>query len=109
MYGHSLSVRKVLQYSSEVEDVEADEVEKKLKLYDRLGDLCCSLRAYTAAVKFYGQQVRLCYSHRKVYMCGLTTLSLSLSLSVPFFLHGSLIWPQLKAESQQNSHQSTSL
>ena len=87
MYGHSLSVRKVLQYSSEVEDVEADEVEKKLKLYDRLGDLCCSLRAYTAAVKFYGQQVRLCYSHCKVYMCGLTTLSLSLSLSLSMYMY----------------------
>ena len=51
-------VRKVLQYSSEVEDMtDPDETEIKLKLYEKLGDLCCSLKAYPAAISFYGQQV----------------------------------------------------
>ena len=51
-------VRKVLQYSSEVENLtEPDEMERKLWLYEKLGDLCCFLKAYSAAVGFYGQQV----------------------------------------------------
>lgn len=37
--------------------MEVEAVETKLKLYDKLGDLCCSLKAYLAAIKFYGQQV----------------------------------------------------
>ena len=34
-----------------------EDVGERLRLYDKLGDLCCSLAAYTAAVKFYGEQV----------------------------------------------------
>ena len=60
-------VRKVFQYSSEVEDMtDPDETEMKLKLYEKLGDLCCSLKAYPAAISFYGQQVHV-YSMR--YHC----------------------------------------
>ncbi len=30
---------------------------EKAGQYDRLGDLCCALKAYPAAAKFYGKQV----------------------------------------------------
>jgi orotidine-5'-phosphate decarboxylase len=64
-------VRKVLQCSSEVEDMlDPDETEMKLKLYEKLGDLCCSLKAYPAAIGFYGQQVlwQFCYTRCVIIM-----------------------------------------
>ena len=48
-------MRKVLHYSGEVGQVEG--VREKLTLYDRLGDLCCGLKAFTTAARFYGLQV----------------------------------------------------
>ena len=50
-------VRKILQYSVQVESVGVEKVEERLKLYEKLGDLCCNLAIFTSAVKFYGQQV----------------------------------------------------
>ena len=51
----------ILYYMAEVEkssDGEDGTLENKARLYDKLGDLCCGLKAYSSAVKFYGKQVR---------------------------------------------------
>ena len=52
------TVRKILHISVEVEGVSVERVGEKMHLYDKLGDLCCSVKAYQAATKFYSQQVR---------------------------------------------------
>ena len=39
-------------------EVEGKEPLEKMTHYDKLGDLCCELRAFTAATKFYGKQVQ---------------------------------------------------
>ena len=53
----TLVVRKVLQHSAEVENTDLEETEAKLKLCEKLGDLCCHLKAYSEAIRFYKQQV----------------------------------------------------
>ena len=50
-------VRKVVHYSLEMEVLGVERAEKKMEMCERLGDLCCSLRAFPAAIKFYEQQV----------------------------------------------------
>lgn len=50
-------VRKVVHYSLEMEALGVERAEKKMEMCERLGDLCCSLRAFPAAIKFYEQQV----------------------------------------------------
>ena len=58
MYVFSLLVRKVLYFRGEVEKVKDGMEPRELaRRYDRLGDLCCALKAYPAAAKFYGKQV----------------------------------------------------
>lgn len=56
-------VRKVLYYSLEAEKRSTKQAREKAALYDKLGDLCCELKAYPAAMKFYGKQVSVCPSH----------------------------------------------
>ena len=53
------AVRKVIHYSVEMEGLGVERVGEKMRLCEKLGDLCCSesLKAFPAAVKFYGQQV----------------------------------------------------
>lgn len=51
-------VRKVLYYSLEAEKKGTEQqAREKAALYDKLGDLCCELKAFPGAVKFYGKQV----------------------------------------------------
>lgn len=50
-------VRMILYYSLEVEKKGTGHAREKARLYDKLGDLCCGLKAYPPAVKFYGKQV----------------------------------------------------
>ena len=50
-------VRKVVYYSLEMEALGAEKTEEKMKMCDKLGDLCCSIKAFPAAIKFYEQQV----------------------------------------------------
>ena len=50
-------VRKVVHYSLEMEALGMERVEEKMKMCERLGDLCCTVRAFPAAIKFYEQQV----------------------------------------------------
>lgn len=57
------TIRKILQYKVQVESVGVEKVEERLRLYEKLGDLCCSLAVYTAAVKFYGEQLRIAEAH----------------------------------------------
>ena len=54
---HMYVVRKVVHYSLEMEALGVERAEKKMEMCERLGDLCCSLRAFPAAIKFYEQQV----------------------------------------------------
>ena len=51
------AVRKVVHYSLEMEALGVERAEEKMRLCEKLGDLCCSLRAFPAAIKFYEQQV----------------------------------------------------
>ena len=51
------TVRKVIHYSLEMEGVGAERAEEKMKMCEKLGDLCCSIKAFPAAIKFYKQQV----------------------------------------------------
>lgn len=55
--------RKIIYYGEKV-DGEV-KVSEKLKIYEKLGDLCCQVKAHSAALNFYGQQVSLMmpYSH----------------------------------------------
>lgn len=50
-------VRKVIHYSLEVEAMGVEKVEEKMKICEKLGDMCCSIQAFPAAIKFYKQQV----------------------------------------------------
>ena len=50
-------MRKVVYHSLEMEALGAEKREEKMKMCDRLGDLCCSIKAFPAAIKFYEQQV----------------------------------------------------
>ena len=53
-------VRKILYFVDELEKKGTSmDGREKAQLYDKLGDLCCALKAYPAAVKFYNKQVRL--------------------------------------------------
>lgn len=47
----------ILHYSLEVERNGTGCAREKAALYDKLGDLCCVVKAYAPAVKFYGKQV----------------------------------------------------
>jgi len=48
----------VLYFSGEVEKLKDELAPRELAgRYDRLGDICCALKAYPAAAKFYGKQV----------------------------------------------------
>ena len=68
------SVRKISYFLDEVEKSGHGDGRGKTQLYDKLGDLCCALKAYPAAVKFYGRQVGICKGsilgspHRNNYM-----------------------------------------
>ena len=46
-----------MYYEMEVEGVGGDVVQDKMELYDKLGDLCCSVNAFSAAIQFYGKLV----------------------------------------------------
>lgn len=52
-----LVVRKIVHYALEVGRLCEDEVEERMRIYDKLGDLCCGVKAYTAAIEFYGKLV----------------------------------------------------
>ena len=52
-------MRKILHLSAEVEGMCVGRVGERMQLYDKLGDLCCSVKAYPAAIKFYAHQVHL--------------------------------------------------
>ena len=51
------AVRLILHYSQQVESKGAGYSREKATLYERLGDLCCDVKAYSPALKFYGKQV----------------------------------------------------
>ena len=51
------AVKKVVHYSLEMEALGVERAEEKMAMCDQLADLCCFLRAFPAAVKFYQQQV----------------------------------------------------
>ena len=53
----SCAVRKVIHYSLEMEALSVEKAQEKMKMCDKLGDLCCSIKAFPAAIKFYEQQV----------------------------------------------------
>ena len=58
------TVRKVMRYSPEMEGLGVEKAEEKMKLCEKLGDLCCSVKAYFAAIRYYEQQVNnLFYNH----------------------------------------------
>jgi hypothetical protein len=48
-------VRLILRYLQKVE--REGEAREKAALYDKLGDICCAVKAYPPAIKFYGKQV----------------------------------------------------
>ena len=50
-------VRKVVHYSLEMEALGVEKAEEKMKMCEKLGDLCCTIKAFPAAIKFYEQQV----------------------------------------------------
>ena len=56
------AVRKVLHYSLEMEALGVEKADEKMKMCEKLGDLCCSVKAFPAATKFYKQQVNGKYS-----------------------------------------------
>ena len=39
---------------------------EKMRLYEKLGDLCCIVKAFSAAIKFYGKQVGLNIRHSSI-------------------------------------------
>lgn len=49
-----------LEVQVKMEDTEksSDDAHKKANLLEELGDLCCKLKAYAPALKFFGEQVR---------------------------------------------------
>lgn len=63
-------MRKVIHYSVEMEGLGVERVEEKMRLCEKLGDLCCSesLKAFPAAMKFYGQQVCVHKTMQIVYV-----------------------------------------
>lgn len=50
-------MRKVIHYSLEMEALSVEKAQEKMKMCEKLGDLCCSIKAFPAALKFYEQQV----------------------------------------------------
>ena len=49
----------MVYYSLEMEALGTERREEKMKMCDKLGDLCCSIKAFPAAIKFYEQQVNI--------------------------------------------------
>lgn len=47
----------ILYHSLEVEEKGTGQAREKEALYEKLGDLCCKVKAYAPAIKFYGEQV----------------------------------------------------
>ncbi len=56
---HTHTVRKVLYCRSEAESLGGNRTDEKMGLYERLGDMCCRLKAYRAAIAFYGKLLSL--------------------------------------------------
>ncbi len=50
-------MRRILSYTLEVES--KDDSKGKVHIYEKLGDLCCKIKSYSSAIKFYGKQVIL--------------------------------------------------
>ena len=63
------AVRKVIHYSLEMEALSVEKAQEKMKMCEKLGDLCCSIKAFPAAIKFYEQQVLICTCTCVVCFC----------------------------------------
>ena len=51
-----------MHYSLEMEALGGGRAGEKMRMCEKLGDLCCLIKACPAAIKFYEQQVSTCGS-----------------------------------------------